>query len=99
MKYLKNSKTAVKTFGDYSQLFARPDINNYKTIDVAAGLFVGAVKDGKLAPLKAVTVKDYYLVSIKAYGLVDVYEKYWAQYGRPVFPKQPSLFDFGDLKK
>jgi branched-chain amino acid transport system substrate-binding protein len=99
VKYLKNSKTAVRTFGDYSQLFARPDINNYKTIDVAAGLFVGTVKDGKLTPLKPVTVKDHYLVSIKAYGLVDVYEKYWAQYGRPMFPKQSSLFDFSDLKK
>ncbi len=97
--YLKNSKTGVRTFGDYSQLFARPDINNYKTIDVAAGMFVGTVKDGKLTPLKAVSVKDFYLVSIKAYGLVDAYEKYWAEYGRPTFPKQQSLFDFSDLRK
>jgi branched-chain amino acid transport system substrate-binding protein len=97
--YLKNSKGGVRTFGDYSQLFARPDINNYKTIDVAAGMFVGIVKDGKLTPYKAVSVKDFYLVSIKAYGLVDVYEKYWTDYGRPAFPKQQSLFDFSDLRK
>ncbi len=99
VKYLKNSKGAVRTFGDYSQLFARPDINNSKTIDVAAGMFVGLVKDGKLTPYKAIAVKDFYLVSIKAYGMTDVYEKYWAQYGKPTFPKQQSLFDFDDLKK
>jgi ABC-type branched-subunit amino acid transport system substrate-binding protein len=99
VKYLKNSKTAVRTFGDYSQLVARPDVNNDKTVDVSAGLFIGTVKDGKLTPLKPVSVKDCYLVSIKAYGLTDVYEKYWAQYGRPTFPKQQSLFDFSDLTK
>lgn len=98
-KYLQNSKGAVKTFGGYTQLFARPDLNNFKTIDSAAGTWVGVIKDGKLTPLKAVSVKDLYLVSIKAYGLVDVYEKYWEKYGRPSFPKQAGLFDFADLKK
>jgi hypothetical protein len=52
-----------------------------------------------LAPLKTVTVKDQYLVSIKAYGLLDLYQKYWEQYGYPTLPKQESLFDFVDLKK
>jgi ABC-type branched-subunit amino acid transport system substrate-binding protein len=99
VRYLKDSKAAVRTFGDYSQLVARPDVNNFKTVDVAAGLFIGTIKDGKLRPLKPVSVKDHYLVSVKAYGLVDIYEKYWAQHGRPVFPPQHSLFDFSDLKK
>ena len=78
VKYLQNSKKGVKTFDGYSQLFARPDLKNYKTIDSAPGCMVAVIKDGKLVPLKAVAVKDQYLVSIKAMGLADVYEKYWA---------------------
>jgi ABC-type branched-subunit amino acid transport system substrate-binding protein len=98
VKYLQNSKKGVKTFGGYSQLFARPDLKNYKTIDSAPGCYVAVIKDGKLVPLKAVAVKDHYLVTIKAMGLVDVYEKYWEQYGKPTFPPQPSLYDFSDMK-
>ncbi len=98
VKYLQNSKKAVKTFEGYSQLFARPDLKNYKTIDSAPGCMVAVIKDGKLVPLKVVAVKDQYLVSIKAMGLVDAYEKYWAEYGKPTFPPQPSLYDFSDLK-
>jgi hypothetical protein len=63
------------------------------------GVFVGTIKDGKLVPSGIITIKDEYLVSIKCYGLVDVYEKYWAEYGRPTFPKQDSLFDYDDLEK
>jgi ABC-type branched-subunit amino acid transport system substrate-binding protein len=98
VKYLQNSKKGVKTFGGYTQLFARPDLKNYKTIDSAPGCYVAVIKDGKLVPFKAVAVKDQYLVSIKAMGLVDVYEKYWAEYGKPTFPPQPSLYDYSDLK-
>jgi branched-chain amino acid transport system substrate-binding protein len=98
VKYLQNSKKGVKTFGGYTQLFARPDLKNYKTIDSAPGCYVALIKDGKLVPYKAVAVKDQYLVSIKAMGLVDVYEKYWAEYGKPTFPPQPSLYDYADLK-
>ena len=58
---------------------------------------VAVIKDGKLVPLKVVAVKDQYLVSIKAMGLVDVYEKYWAEHGKPTFPQQQSLYDFADL--
>jgi ABC-type branched-subunit amino acid transport system substrate-binding protein len=97
-KYLQNSKQAVKTFGGYEMLFARPDLKNYKTIDAARGVYVATIKDGKLVPLKTVAVKDHYLVSIKAAGLVDVYEKYWERYGKPNFPPQESLYDFSDLK-
>ena len=98
VKYLQNSKKGVKTFGGYTQLFARPDLKNYKTIDSAPGCYVAVIKDGKLVPFKAVAVKDQYLVSIKAMGLADVYEKYWAEYGKPTFPPQPSLYDYSDLK-
>jgi ABC-type branched-subunit amino acid transport system substrate-binding protein len=99
VKYLHNMKKGVKTFGGYSQLFARPDLKNYQTIDSAPGCYVALIKDGKLVPFKAVAVKDHYLVTIKAMGLTDVYEKYWAEYGKPTFPPQPSMFDFADLKK
>jgi len=98
IKYLQNSKRGVKTFEGYTQLFARPDLKNYKTIDSAPGCMVAMIKDGKLVPLKVVAVKDQYLVSIKAMDKVDVYEKYWQEYGRPAFPPQPSLYDFADMK-
>jgi ABC-type branched-subunit amino acid transport system substrate-binding protein len=99
VNYLHSMKKGVKTFGGYSQLFARPDLKNYNTIDSAPGCYVALIKDGKLVPYKSVAVKDHYLVTIKAMGLVDVYEKYWAQYGKPTFPPQPSMYDFSDLKK
>ena len=98
VKYLHNSKKGVKTFGGYSQLFARPDLKNYRTIDSAPGCFVAVIKDGKLVPVKAIAVKDHYLVTIKAMGLTDVYEKYWAEYGKPTFPPQQSMYDFSDMK-
>ena len=70
----------------YDQLFARPDLKNYSTIDSAVGHYIAVIKDGKLTPLKGVSVKDQYLVSIEAMGLTDVYKKYWEQYASP-----PSL--------
>ena len=97
--YLQNSKHGVMTLDGFSQLFARPDVENYKTIDVAPGHGVGIIRDGKLELLKTVSVKDQYLVSIKVYGLADVYQKYWDQYGKPTFPDEPSLIDFADLNK
>ncbi|MGD0781065.1 MAG: ABC transporter substrate-binding protein [Dehalococcoidales bacterium] len=98
-KYLQNSTHGVKCLTGYAQLFARPDLQNFKTIDVAIGNYVGIIKDGKLVSSKTDSVKDQYLVSIKSYSLVDVYQKYWDQYGKPQFPQEPSLFDFADLTK
>jgi hypothetical protein len=49
--------------------------------------------------MKQVTVKDQYLASIMAYHLVDVYKKYWEEYGKPVFPPEDSVLDFSDLDK
>ena len=97
--YLFNSKKGVATLEGYSQLFARPDLQNFRTIEVAPGHPVGMIKNGKLVPIKPVSVKDQYLVAVKCYNLVDIYQKYWDQYGYPKFPDEPSLFDFADLKK
>jgi hypothetical protein len=33
------------------------------------------------------------------YGLVDVYQKYWNQYGYPEFPPEKSEFDFDKLRR
>jgi branched-chain amino acid transport system substrate-binding protein len=96
-KYLTESKNGVMTLGGYSQLFARPDKGVLQTVDVAPGHGIGIVKDGQLKLLKKVSVKDQYLVSIKVYGLVDTYQKYWEQYGRPKFPNEPSAIDFKDI--
>jgi ABC-type branched-subunit amino acid transport system substrate-binding protein len=98
VRYLRNSKKAVKTFDGYTQLVARPDLKNYMTVDAVAGGYVGVIKDGKLAPLKIIPVKDTYLISIEAMGLGPVYKKYWQEYGRPAFPQQPSVFDYSDMK-
>ena len=84
----------------YVQMFARPDMNNFRTMDVAPGHAIGIVKNGKMEPFKMVTVKDQYLVSIRAYHQVDTYKKYWEKYGRPKFPaEQGGYFDFADLDK
>lgn len=97
VKYLQNSKHGVATLEGYSQLFARPDLNNYKTIDCAPGHYLGVIKDGKFSPLGTIAVKDQYLCSIKVYGLVDVYKKYWEEYGYPTFPDQPADLDYSFL--
>jgi branched-chain amino acid transport system substrate-binding protein len=97
--YMDNSKNAVMTLDGYSQLFARPDMGNNRTVDVAPGHGIGMIKDGKLAYWKQVTVEDQYLASIKAYGLLNTYQKYWDQYGKPTFPAEQSTFTWDDLTK
>ncbi len=95
--YLTSSKKGVRTLTGYSQLFARPDLQNYKTVDSAPGHYIGVVRDGKFEYLETIACKDQYLSSIKVYGLKDVYQKYWDEYGYPEFPDQPARLDFSDL--
>jgi ABC-type branched-subunit amino acid transport system substrate-binding protein len=97
--YLKDSKNGVRTLTGYSQLFARPDIQNFKTVDSAPGHYIGVVKDGKFVYLSTIACKDQYLSSILVYGLQDVYTAYWEQYGTPTFPDQPSRLEITDLQK
>jgi branched-chain amino acid transport system substrate-binding protein len=97
--YLKDSKKGVKTLTGYSQLFARPDIQNFATIDAAPGHYIGVVKDGKFVYLETIACKDQYLSSLIVYGLKDVYKSYWDKYGQPAFPDQPSRFEFADVLK
>jgi ABC-type branched-subunit amino acid transport system substrate-binding protein len=98
-KYLENGPKGVMTLTGYRQLFARPDLQNYRTVDVASGHGIGQVQNGKLVYTKQVTVKDQYLISIKTYGLTEAYQNYWNKYGKPVFPNEKSSFDFTDLNK
>jgi hypothetical protein len=97
--YLGNGPKATKTFGGYTQLYARPDLNQYRTVDAAPGSGRGVIKNGKLTYLDMLTVKDGYLVSIKLHNLVDVYQQYWDKYGKPTFPPEKAVFDFADLRK
>lgn len=97
--YLQDSKKGVKTLNGYSQLFARPDIENFKTVDSAPGHYIGVVRDGEFVYLSTIACKDQYLSSILVYGLQDVYQAYWDQYGTPVFPDQPSRLEITDLQK
>ena len=96
-KYLQDSKHGVMTLDGFSQLFARPDKENDRTVDVAPGHGIGLIKNGKVTPYKSVSVKDQYLASIKCYNLADVYHKYWEKYGKPSFPKEKSIMEFSDL--
>ena len=95
--YLDNSPPPVQTLCGYMQLFARPDLGNYRTVDSAAGHWIGIVEDGELVPRDVVSVKDQYLISIATYGLADLYRAYWDEYGYPTFPDEPSKFDFDNL--
>jgi ABC-type branched-subunit amino acid transport system substrate-binding protein len=96
--YLQDSKHGVRTLTGYSQLFARPDIGNNKTVDAAPGHYLGIVKNGKLEYLSTIACKDQYLSSIMVYGLGSVYQKYWTDFGKPTFPDQPSRFEIDMIK-
>jgi len=96
--YLDKSDHAVRTLTGYCKLFARPEANNLRTISGEPADFVATIKDGKIVPVQGVAIKDHYLASILSYGLVDVYKKYWDQYGYPAFPSdQKGVITFADL--
>jgi branched-chain amino acid transport system substrate-binding protein len=97
--YLQKGPPAVKTLVGYSQLFARPDLQNFRTIDAAGGHGIGIVQNGNLVYYGQVAAQDQYLASIVSYSQVDVYQKYWDQYGKPKFASEPALFTFADLTK
>jgi ABC-type branched-subunit amino acid transport system substrate-binding protein len=97
IKYLKSSNHGVQTMTGYTQLFARPDISNFSTIDSAPGHYVGVVHNGQFVYHSTIACKDQYLASVIDYGLQNVYMKYWDQYGKPTFPDQPSRYDFSDV--
>jgi ABC-type branched-subunit amino acid transport system substrate-binding protein len=96
--YLDKSVHAVRALTGYCQLFARPDKNNLRTISGEPADFVVIVKDGKMELVQPVAMKDHYLASILSYKLVDVYKKYWDQYGYPTFPAgQKAVITYADL--
>jgi ABC-type branched-subunit amino acid transport system substrate-binding protein len=96
--YLDKSNHAVRTLTGYCQLFARPDANNLRTISGEPADFVGLITGGKQVPVQGVAIKDHYLASILSYGVVDVYKKYWDQYGYPSYPAdQKSVIKYTDL--
>ena len=95
--YLKSMDHGVNTICGYTQLFARPDVGIMDTIDSAPGHYMFEVVDGQMVAKRSVTVQDQHLVSIKAMGLVEPFQAYWDEYGKPTFPDEESLFDFTDL--
>ena len=97
--YLGKGPTPPLSMTGYSELFARPDIKQYRATDGAPASGRGIVKNGKLEYINQLTTKDQYLATIKLHKLVDVYQKYWDQYGKPKFPNEPSVLDFSDLTK
>jgi hypothetical protein len=94
---LKSMDHGVRTLCGYTQLFARPDLGILDTIDSAPGHYLCQIKDGKMTPNGSVAVKDQYLVSIKALGLVEPFKQHWAEHGQPTFPDEESVFDFSML--
>ena len=96
--YLDNQPHPVMTLTGYSQLFARPDKGNLRTVSGAGAMLAITIKDGEIVPLKMVTTKDNYLATILSNNLVDVYKAYWEQYGYPKFPAgETSTVKFSDL--
>ena len=96
-EYLKSMDHGVNTICGYTQLFARPDVGIMGTVDSAPGHYMYEILDGQMVAKRTVSVKDQYLVSIKALGVVEPFQKYWEENGRPTFPEEESLFDFSDL--
>jgi branched-chain amino acid transport system substrate-binding protein len=95
--YLHKSTEPVMTLGGYSILVARPDLENYETVEAVIPDLVGVIRDGKLVVEKSVSLQDQYLASIKSYNLTSVYQGYWDKYGKPAFPEQSSLLDYSSL--
>jgi ABC-type branched-subunit amino acid transport system substrate-binding protein len=99
-KYLDKHPHAVMSLCGYVQLLARPDMNNFRTVDATHSHPIGIIKNGKMEAYKIVSLRDQYLVSIKSNHLVDVYKKYWEKYGKPTFPKDDKpIFEYADLDK
>jgi len=96
-KYLDNSTHAVKTLTAYAQLFARPDLGNYRTICGTPVDLLARIRDGKFETFATIGPKTHYLCTILSYDLVDIYKKYWEEYGYPTFPDEPSAISFSDL--
>jgi ABC-type branched-subunit amino acid transport system substrate-binding protein len=96
-KYLENSPPASRTMLGFTQLMARPDKKNYRTVDGAMSHQIGIVKDGNWVAFKTASVKDMYLYTIKLLGMSDTYKKYWEEYGYPKFPDEPSMAKYSDF--
>lgn len=94
----KGTRTPLAMNG-YNQLFARPDIKQYRTVDGAPASGRGVVKNGKLEYVGQITAKDQYLATIKFHKTQDIFQKYWDQYGKPKFPNEKSTLDFADINK
>jgi len=87
-KYLDNSPAPARTLVGFTTMLARPDVGNFRTIDGAFSHGVGIVRDGKWEVFKIVPCKDMYLCSIKVKNMLDIYKKYWEEYGYPKFPAE-----------
>jgi branched-chain amino acid transport system substrate-binding protein len=85
-KYMDNDTHYVSSLTGYVQLYARPDLKNYRTMESAFSDGIAQAKGGVFSFYEPDTVMDQYYASIKAYGLLDTYKAYWAQYGQPTFP-------------
>lgn len=97
--YLAKGPRGTLTLTGYCQLYARPDINQFRTTDGGPGNGRGVVKNGKLEYAGQITTKDEYIATIKVHKLQDLYEKYWEKYGKPKFPNEPNTLDYSDLTK
>lgn len=97
--FLAKGTLTPLTFSGYCTLFARPDINQMRTVDGCTGAGRGVVKNGKLEYVGQMTSKDNYIATIKLHKLQDVYQKYWDKYGKPKFPPEKSTLDFPDLAR
>ena len=54
---------------------ARPDKNNLRTCDAISETMPGVVKNGKYQIMKVLSIDESYALTIKSYGLEEVYYK------------------------
>jgi len=84
--YLAKSPPPVRTLCGWRTAIARPDLGNLRTVAAVNTLWKGIMKGGKMVPFAPLSSDFIYKSWIEAYGMKDVYEKYWKEHGYPKFP-------------
>jgi ABC-type branched-subunit amino acid transport system substrate-binding protein len=105
--YLETGKQGgVMDLTGYTELFARPDLKQMRTVDAAPGHGIGKFMDGNFTYTGQATMQDHYLVSLACYaklpqifpGILQTYRDYWAKNGKPNFPPEKPLVSWDDFE-
>lgn len=98
--YLDHIDHPIRQLLGWEMLFARPDLNNLRTICGGYDHPIQKISNGQLVNFSQVTMKEQYLFTIISNNMVDTYKAYWEQYGYPNFPadeEAANTLHFTDL--